>query len=122
MADYLILGGGTASGALASRLKEYNPMTSVTLIEAGPDEHDNPLVTGPFAVFGMHESSFEYNYQTVPQKHLNNRVVFNTGGKGAVFPLTMVCGHVVVHLIIISGLNLLATIGGAMRGCCRTFV
>ncbi|KAI4248158.1 MAG: hypothetical protein LQ352_006003 [Teloschistes flavicans] len=47
MADYLILGGGLAGCVLASRLKEFDPSLSITLIETGPNEHDHPLITEP---------------------------------------------------------------------------
>lgn len=81
MTDYLILGGGLAGCTLATRLKEYDPSASVTLVEAGPDEHANPLITEPMATFQLHNSQYEYNYTTVPQKHYDGRQVYNTGGK-----------------------------------------
>ena len=80
MTDYLILGGGLAGCALASRLEEYSPSVSVTLVEAGPDEHKHPLITEPMGTFQLHMSAFEYNYRTVPQKHYDNREVYNAGG------------------------------------------
>ena len=81
MTDYLVLGGGLAGCAIATRLKEYNPSASVTLVEAGPDEHANPLITEPMGTFQLHMSPLEYNYATVPQKSYGGRRVFNAGGK-----------------------------------------
>lgn len=81
MTDYLILGGGIAGCVLATRLKEYQPSLSVTLIEAGPNEHENPLITEPMGTFQLHMSTMQYNYKTVPQKNFNNRRVYNAGGK-----------------------------------------
>ena len=81
MADYLVLGGGLAGCALATRLKEYDPSALVTVIEAGPDEHDNPLIVEPMGTFQLHLSPKEYNYKTVPQKNFDGRQVFNAGGK-----------------------------------------
>ena len=81
MTDYLILGGGLAGCALASRLKENMPSASVTLLEAGPDEHENPLIVEPMGTFQLHESPMEYNYRTVPQSNYDGRVVYNSGGK-----------------------------------------
>lgn len=81
MADYLILGGGLAGCAIATRLKEYNPSASVTLVEAGSDEHANPLITEPMGTFQLHMSPFEYNYATAPQEAYNGRKVYNAGGK-----------------------------------------
>ncbi|KAL8702859.1 MAG: hypothetical protein Q9201_003972 [Fulgogasparrea decipioides] len=81
MADYLILGGGLAGCVLASRLKEYDPSLSITLIETGPNEHDHPLITEPMGTMQLHNSPFEYNLKTVPQKHYDGREVFQAGGK-----------------------------------------
>ena len=81
MADYLVLGGGLAGCTVATRLKEYDPSASVTLVEAGPDEHANPLMIEPMGTFQLHMSKFEYNYHTVPQKHYDGREVYNAGGK-----------------------------------------
>lgn len=77
MADYLIVGGGLAGCVLASRLKEKDPNASVILLEAGPDEHENPVVLDPMGTFQMHNSRYEYNYATVPQKGYDGRQVYN---------------------------------------------
>ena len=81
MADYLIVGGGLAGCVLASRLKEYKPSLSITVIETGPNEHDHPLITEPMATMQLHNSPFEYNMKTIPQKHYDGRQVFQAGGK-----------------------------------------
>ena len=81
MTDYLILGGGLAGCVLASRLKEYHPSRNITLIETGPNEHDHPLITEPMGTMQLHNSPFEYNLQTIPQKHYDDREVFQAGGK-----------------------------------------
>lgn len=81
MPDYLILGGGTAGCVLATRLKEYVPDASVTVVENGPDEHANPLMIEPMGTFQLHLSEYEYNYETAPQKSYDDRKVFNAGGK-----------------------------------------
>ena len=81
MTDYLVLGCGLAGCVVATRLKEYEPTAAVKLVEAGPDEHTNPLITDPMGTFQLHMSNFEYNYSTVPQKHYDGRQVYNAGGK-----------------------------------------
>ena len=81
MSDYIVLGGGLAGCAVATRLKEYSPLASVTLVEAGPDEHSNPLITEPMGTFQLHMSPLEYNYRTVPQEGYEGRRVYNAGGK-----------------------------------------
>jgi choline dehydrogenase-like flavoprotein len=81
MADYLILGGGLVGCVIATQLKEKDPTANVTLLEAGPNEHENPLVLDPMGTFQMHNSRYEYNYATVPQKGYDGRQVYNAGGK-----------------------------------------
>ena len=81
MTDYLVLGGGLAGCVLASRLKEYFPEAKVTLVEAGPDEHENPLVVEPMNTPLLANSSYQYNYRTTPQKHYDNRQIYHAGGK-----------------------------------------
>ncbi|KAE8450823.1 hypothetical protein EG329_005736 [Mollisiaceae sp. DMI_Dod_QoI] len=79
--DYIIIGGGLAGCVLASRLSQYLPHCSITLLEAGPSPAGNPLVTHPLAVFAAHHSDIDWNYTTVSQRHLNNRTTYAAGGK-----------------------------------------
>ena len=58
MVGYLILGGGLAGCTVASRIKEHDLSASVTLVEAGPDEHANPLITEPMGTFQLSHESF----------------------------------------------------------------
>ena len=81
MTDFIILGGWLAGCVLASRLKEYNPLLKVTLVEAGLDEHEHPLITEPMAIMQLHNSEFQYNYQTTPQKGYDGRVLYHAGGR-----------------------------------------
>ena len=81
MIDILIVGGGLCGCVLASRLKEYNPSLSICLLEAGPDEHEHPLITDPMGTMQLHNSAFQYNYKTVPQEGLDGREIFHAGGK-----------------------------------------
>lgn len=81
MTDYLILGGGLAGCVLASRLKEYDVSLNITVVETGPNEHDHPLITEPMGTMQLHNSPFEYNLKTLPQKHYDGREVFQAGGK-----------------------------------------
>ena len=81
MTDFLIVGGGLAGCVLASRMKEYRPALSITIIETGPNEHDHPLITEPMGTMQLNGSDFQYNYKTVPQKHYGGRQVFQAGGK-----------------------------------------
>ena len=79
--DFIIAGGGIAGSALASRLHERFPSLSILLIEAGPEASNDPLIiehkNNPILI----GSKFDWNYSTVSQQHLNNRVCPNNAGK-----------------------------------------
>jgi choline dehydrogenase-like flavoprotein len=81
MTDYLIVGGGLAGCVLASRLKEYDASINITVVETGPNEHENPLITEPMGTMQLNGSQYQYNYRSVPQKPYDGRQVFQAGGK-----------------------------------------
>ncbi|KAA8647815.1 hypothetical protein EYZ11_010205 [Aspergillus tanneri] len=79
--DYIVVGGGLTGCALAGRLSEKNESLRILIIEAGPNVVDHPLTSTPLACFGAHHSPLDWDYTTVPQKHLNNRECYNGAGK-----------------------------------------
>lgn len=79
--DYIIVGGGTAGCVLASRLNQDNPSLSILLIEAGPDASSHPLVPQGSKATQLLGSELDWGYETVPQKHLDDRVLSNHAGK-----------------------------------------
>ncbi|KIW88168.1 uncharacterized protein Z519_11279 [Cladophialophora bantiana CBS 173.52] len=79
--DYIIVGGGIAGCMLASLLLKSKPSPSALLIEAGPDMSNHPLTQAPLACFAAHGSDIDLNYKTVPQAHLDNRLLYEAGGK-----------------------------------------
>ena len=79
MTDYVIAGGGPAGCAMAARLSE-DPDVTVTLLEAGgPDRH--PLLHVPAGFARMTKGIASWGWSTVPQKHLNGRVLWYTQAK-----------------------------------------
>ena len=66
--DYIIVGGGLCGCVLASRVSEAKQ--SVLLIEAGPDEHDNPIVQSPLGPPLLHNSQFVYNWRSATTDQL----------------------------------------------------
>ena len=80
-ADYIIVGGGNAGCVLAARLQQGDPSLSILLIEAGPDQHNHPLVTAAAGAAQLHHTDLEWNYQTAPQAKLNNRKIYNCAGR-----------------------------------------
>ncbi|OCT49793.1 glucose dehydrogenase [Cladophialophora carrionii] len=79
--DYIVVGGGLAGCTLASLLSKSPASPSVLLIEAGADVSEHPLTQAPMGAFAAHGSDIDWNYQTVPQTHLNNRSLYNGAGK-----------------------------------------
>ncbi|KAL5513517.1 hypothetical protein ACEPAH_3916 [Sanghuangporus vaninii] len=80
--DYIIVGGGTAGLALASRLTE-NPTMSVLVVEAGSYHDSVPEIDVPGMIgHAVGNPNYDWSFVTVPQKHANNKVVDQPRGKG----------------------------------------
>jgi choline dehydrogenase-like flavoprotein len=77
--DYIITGAGPAGCVLANRLSE-DPTVSVLLLEAGGGDA-NPLFHMPAGFAKMTKGVASWGWQTVPQKHMNNRVLRYTQAK-----------------------------------------
>lgn len=71
--DYVIAGGGTAGCVLAARLSE-DPSVSVLLLEAGPTDR-HPFMHVPAGFAKLTAGPYQWGYQTVPQRHCNDRVI-----------------------------------------------
>ncbi|KAF8501342.1 GMC oxidoreductase-domain-containing protein [Hysterangium stoloniferum] len=79
--DYLIIGGGTAGLALATRLSEYS-IYKVGVVEAGPYLPNDPLINTPASCVNVREDmSKSWQITTTPQTFGNNRSVELPCGK-----------------------------------------
>ncbi|KAK6434324.1 hypothetical protein LTR95_009489 [Oleoguttula sp. CCFEE 5521] len=77
----VIVGGGTAGLVLASRLTEI-PSISVAVLEAGQDRSTDLRVLAPGLLTSLYGNpDYDWIYTTVPQTHLNNRVIGHPRGK-----------------------------------------
>ncbi len=75
MADYIIIGAGSGGAVLTNRLSA-NPNVQVTVIEAGGWDR-SPWIHMPMGYFRLMQTlALDWGYYTVPQKHVNNRVMF----------------------------------------------
>ncbi|KAL8679069.1 MAG: hypothetical protein Q9186_004609 [Xanthomendoza sp. 1 TL-2023] len=79
--DFIVVGGGTAGCALASRLHALIPDTSIALIERGPDERSHPYVVNPQAAPLLAQTDLVVDYKTTPQPQFDNRQVTNFAGR-----------------------------------------
>ncbi len=77
--DYIIVGGGSAGCVLANRLSA-DPALSVLLLEAGGSDR-NPLFQMPAGFARMTKGVAAWGWNTVPQKHLDGRVIRFTQAK-----------------------------------------
>jgi len=77
--DYVIVGGGAAGCVLAARLSE-DPALKVLLLEAGGGD-SNPLFKIPAGFAKMTKGVASWGWSTVPQAHLDGRVIRYTQAK-----------------------------------------
>ncbi|TCD64226.1 hypothetical protein EIP91_004361 [Steccherinum ochraceum] len=80
--DYLVVGGGTSGLVVAARLTE-DPNVTVGVLEAGKYPENDPLVNVPgMMARAMHNSEYDWDLRTVPQKYVNDRQLPQSRGKG----------------------------------------
>src|SRR5688500_3307698 len=77
--DYIITGAGPAGCVLANRLTE-DADVRVLLLEAGGGDR-NPLFHMPAGFAKMTKGVASWGWETVPQKHMKNRVLRYTQAK-----------------------------------------
>ena len=77
--DYIIVGGGPAGCVLANRLSA-DPSLKVLLLEAGGGDW-NPLFRMPAGFARMTKGVASWGWSTVPQKHLDGRIISFTQAK-----------------------------------------
>lgn len=77
--DYIIVGAGSAGCVLAARLSE-NPTTRVLLLEAGPPD-DADEIHIPAALNLLFQSTYDWDYRTVPQERAAGRAIYWPRGR-----------------------------------------
>ena len=79
MYDYVIVGAGSAGCVLAGRLTE-DPDTRVLLLEAGPPDTAGEIHM-PAVQSLLFQSTYDWNYRTVPQERAAGRSVYWPRGR-----------------------------------------
>ena len=70
--DYIVVGSGSAGAIVAARLSE-DPDKRVLLLEAGP-RNRSPILHVPAAArYAFNAKRFNWNYESEPEPHLNDR-------------------------------------------------
>jgi choline dehydrogenase len=77
--DYVIVGAGSAGCVLASRLTE-NPEIQVLILEAGPPD-DAAEIRIPAALSTLFKTTYDWDYQTVPQQRAGDRAIYWPRGR-----------------------------------------
>ncbi|KAL8359219.1 hypothetical protein RB601_007985 [Gaeumannomyces tritici] len=78
--DYIIVGGGTAGAALATRLSQGLPSASILLLEAGPAEPDDTINIPGFGGRSW-GGRFDWNLTSVEQAELGGRKITHPRGR-----------------------------------------
>ncbi|OSD08624.1 GMC oxidoreductase [Trametes coccinea BRFM310] len=80
--DYIVVGGGTAGLALASRLSEDSSVI-VGVVEAGNWDPNLDRVNVPGLCGSLvGDAHYDWAFTSVPQSNLNNRQIYQPRGKG----------------------------------------
>lgn len=96
--DYIVVGAGSAGGALAARLSE-NQSLRILVIEAGGDDRSSIWIRVPLGVGRLlNNEKFVWPFHTEPEKELYGQVVYTPrgrvlGGSGSVNGLAWVRGE-----------------------------
>lgn len=80
--DFILVGAGTASCLIASRLSQQLPDHRILVLEAGEHLRDDPKVQTPgLSVTLQSNPAYDWQYSTAPEPGLNGRRVKHPRGK-----------------------------------------
>ena len=80
VSDYIVIGAGASGSVVAGRLAE-NPSTTVTVVEAGPDDDSIYLRIPALSFMVMSKDEYNWNFETEPVAALDNRPLNILSGK-----------------------------------------
>lgn len=79
--DFIVIGGGTAGNAVAARLSQYLPESSILVLEAGPFAPEEDRINIPGLKGSTLGTEYDWNFTSIPQPQLNSRVITQSRGK-----------------------------------------
>ncbi|EPS44367.1 hypothetical protein H072_1636 [Dactylellina haptotyla CBS 200.50] len=80
--DYIVIGGGTAGLAVATRLGQKIPNAKILILEAGPAPPTNePGISIPGLKGSTLFGPYDWKFLTTPQANLNSRVIGQSRGR-----------------------------------------
>ena len=79
--DFIVVGGGTAGNAFAARLGQRMPESTILVIEAGLSAPDEDRINIPGLKGSTLGTKYDWNFTSIPQPQLNNRVITQSRGK-----------------------------------------
>ena len=79
--DYIVVGGGTAGTAVASRLSLGLPAAKILLIEAGPDATGELRIDVPGKRGTALNSEYDWNFTSIPQEAAGERAFAYARGR-----------------------------------------
>lgn len=80
--DYCLIGGGTASCLIASRLSQQLPDHRILILEAGEHIRNDPKIQTPgLSATLQSDPNYDWQYSTAPEPGLNGRIIKQPRGK-----------------------------------------
>ncbi|KAF3034571.1 hypothetical protein E8E11_004861 [Didymella keratinophila] len=79
--DFVLVGAGSASCLIASRLSQQLPHHRILVLEAGEHLQDDPRVQNPGLMTSLHSTPHDWAYSSTPEPGLNGRTIAHPRGK-----------------------------------------
>jgi choline dehydrogenase-like flavoprotein len=79
--DFVLVGAGSASCLIASRLSKQLPHHRILVLEAGEHLQDDPRVQNPGLMTSLHATPHDWAYSSAPEPGLNGRTIAHPRGK-----------------------------------------
>ncbi|KAF3038699.1 hypothetical protein E8E12_008761 [Didymella heteroderae] len=79
--NFILVGAGSASCLIASRLSQQLPHHRILILEAGEHLQDDPRVQTPGLMTSLHSTAYDWAYSSTPEPALNGRTIEHPRGK-----------------------------------------